>query len=560
MLRSIDISDYALIESSSVEFAPGFNVITGESGAGKSIMMSAVDVLFGGRCDRDSIRSGSDAAVISGEFVVPERLRRAVDSLLDSAGVDRREDGTLGIRRRISHSGTRNFVNDIACGTRLLADLRNLLVDFHKVNDQLALTMPERQLDMIDHCGNLLDVRKRCSELCAELTRIRVAREKYRSTLVPEEQQEYLRQLVADFDRVAPDPGEEESLEGRHRLLAGAHDTLEQFSGMQSIVDSSDGSVVDRLGEIHRMLSELCRLDGGAVCGKLLEECDALQEAASEFARNIESTASGIDVDGEALAATEARLSQIRTLKRRYSADEAELAERADKARETLRMQAEAGAKLADFDKEERRISGELRKTAETLSGMRRKFALEFLANVRGNLADIGFPDCRLDAAFEQVADGPSGCDRVEFMFSANPGEPARPLHRIASSGELSRLMLGMKTTVSGADDIPCVVFDEIDMNIGGETANRVGEKLSSLGRSRQIICISHLAQVAARGDAHFLVEKHAESGRTVSRACRLSDTVPEIGRMLGGGEAALKHAAKLVQDVMSARDGGKSR
>ena len=205
-----------------------------------------------------------------------------------------------------------------------------------------------------------------------------------------------------------------------------------------------------------------------------------------------------------------------------------------------------------EFERRKAELTAELRRAAEKLSALRKKKAAEFAERVRSKLGAIGFAKCVLEVAFSEVEPGPNGMDRVELLFSANAGESVHPLRKIASSGELSRLMLALKTVLADADSIPVVVFDEIDVNIGGETANRVGEELHHLGRNRQILCISHLAQVAARADRHFRVEKHTEEGRTFSE-CRELDAegrVREIGRMLGGGESAVTHARAILSKI----------
>ena len=257
-----------------------------------------------------------------------------------------------------------------------------------------------------------------------------------------------------------------------------------------------------------------------------------------------------VELDPEALAAIEARLSEIYTLKRRYGPTLEQLLEARDAARERLAEFQKAKQKRDEFDAAEKTLQKELRLAAEKLSAARKKSADKFLALAVKKLRAIGFASAELAPEFTAVVPTANGMDHLELLFSANKGEDLRPLRKIASSGELSRLMLALKTVLADADAVPTVIFDEIDMNIGGETANKVGNELCALGEKRQIICISHLAQVAARADEHFLVQKSVSGERTVSRIRKLDDPAEEIGRMLGGGDSALRHARELIESL----------
>ena len=257
-----------------------------------------------------------------------------------------------------------------------------------------------------------------------------------------------------------------------------------------------------------------------------------------------------VDLDPEELAAIEARLEELYTLKRRYGPSLEQVLDALEEGKRRLRAVDEAAQARRDFAAKRKALEDKLASAARELSAARRKCADKFLGKCRAKLELIGFRNCRMEASFEDIPAGSSGMDKLELHFSANVGEDMRPLRKIASSGELSRVMLAMKTVLADADSVPTVVFDEIDMNIGGETANRVGEELHDLGRHRQILCISHLVQVAARADAHFLAEKHTEKGRTFSAVRRLNDVKPELARMLGGGESSLRHAEALLEEL----------
>ena len=294
------------------------------------------------------------------------------------------------------------------------------------------------------------------------------------------------------------------------------------------------------------MLSELERIDA-ALTGELTVQCAELQNQIVELSNTISTLPDKVELDPEALAAVEARLSEIYTLKRRYGPTLEQLIDARNAAATRLDEFNRARKRRQEFDDKHRELQEQLQTMAVELSQKRRKAADKFLKLTTEKLQAIGFSQAVLQAEFSPVAPGANGMDHLELMFSANKGEDLRPLRKIASSGELSRLMLALKTVLADADAIPTVIFDEIDMNIGGETANKVGNELCALGRKRQIICISHLAQVAARADEHFKVAKSTVDDRTVSRICKLDDPAAELGRMLGGGDSALRHARELI-------------
>lgn len=275
------------------------------------------------------------------------------------------------------------------------------------------------------------------------------------------------------------------------------------------------------------------------------------------LSESVSALADKVDLDAEALAAIETRLGELFTLKRRYGPSLAQVLDARAEAAERLENYARTRERREEFDARRRELNAELAATARHLSELRHERAAKFADEVRAKLGAIGFGKSRLEVEFTTVEPGPSGMDRIELMFSANAGEALQPLRKIASSGELSRLMLALKTVLADADSIPVVVFDEIDVNIGGETANRVGEELHNLGRHRQILCISHLAQVAARADRHYRVVKHTEGDRTFSESRLLNDRerAAEIARMLGGGDSALIHARSILRNLRAARD-----
>lgn len=551
MLIYVKITNFALIEESELEFGSGFNVVTGESGAGKSILMGAVELLLGGRVDKGVIRNGCDRCMVCGGFAVPAGLAGAVGAILVPAGIPFDPAEPLQLRRVIGQSSVRNYVNDTPVSARLLASVGEQLIDLHGANEQLSLTVPARQLDLLDRYAGAEEAAALCGRIAGELEALAKEREEFDRQTPDEAERSRLELQLEDIDKVNPAPGEDEELSARFKVAGNSRQVLETAGQLTAALTEGEDSVADRLGSVYRRLLELSRIDEALAAG-LLEECDRIQEDVSALSGRVAELADKVDLDPEALAAIESRLGELFTIKRRYGPTLEQVLAVREEAFRRLELYRNTAVRRQEFERRKAELTAELRRAAEKLSALRKKKAAEFAERVRSKLGAIGFAKCVLEVAFSEVEPGPNGMDRVELLFSANAGESVHPLRKIASSGELSRLMLALKTVLADADSIPVVVFDEIDVNIGGETANRVGEELHHLGRNRQILCISHLAQVAARADRHFRVEKHTEEGRTFSE-CRELDAegrVREIGRMLGGGESAVTHACAILSKI----------
>ena len=549
MLNYLQIDNYALIEHSEIEFFPGFNVITGESGAGKSIMLGALSFLTGERTGQNVLRSGASRCSVSALFTVPEALRGAVGELLEESGIEfDRDSGEVSLRRVMTSSGTRQFANDQPCSAKLSGALGAFLVDRQKVNEQLSLQQPARQLELLDRCAGTMELRGKCAALCAQLREICREEENFKQNLPSAAEADRLKLMLDEINAVDPEPGEDETLAERFRMASNAREIIGISEGLVQMLSESENSIADLMGTVYRKLDELSRL--GASCDPLSQECTVIQEGIEQLGRELSDLSSKVDLDPEELAAIESRMGEIFTLKRRYGPSLEELFSNRDRAAEELARYNAAAATAAEFSARIARTGEELEKVCQELSQQRKKAAEGFLAQIEEKLRSLGFGKCRFEAEFCSCEPGSSGADRFEMLFSANAGSQVLPLRKIASSGELSRLMLGLKTVLADADDVPTVIFDEIDMNIGGETANAVGEELHNLGKSRQIISISHLAQVAARADHHFKVSKSAEEGGVRSRVELLKDPEPEIARMLGNTSAARKHARELLKEL----------
>lgn len=549
MINFLQIDNFALIEHSEVEFQPGFNVITGESGAGKSIMIGALAFLLGARSSGNVLRTGTSRCTVSGIFTVPERLRDAIDELLSRSGIPfEKESGELAMRRVLTASGSRHFINDQLASSKLCGEVGAFLVDRQKVNEQLSLQQPVRQLELLDRWAGTLELRRCCAELCGELHAVQQEKAEFEKNLPNAAEADRLKLMLDEIAAVAPEENEDTVLADRHRMGSNAREIISITGGLTQMLSESEDSIADMLGSVYRKIDDLARF--GIDSAPLTSECGAIQESVESLARQLNNIGSTVELDPEELAAVENRMGEIFTLKRRYGPSLEELFIHRDQAEAELQRFNEASSAMAEFDSRIRKIRQKLQDICAELSAKRKEAVKGFLPQVEAKLKFLGFGKCRFEAEFENTEPGPTGADKLELLFSANAGVEVQPLRKIASSGELSRLMLGLKTVLADADDVPTVIFDEIDMNIGGETANAVGDELKNLGQGRQIISISHLAQVAARADHHFKVEKSSSDGVVRSTAVLLDDPEPEIARMLGNSKAAADHAAQLLKEL----------
>ncbi|MBE6357369.1 MAG: DNA repair protein RecN [Lentisphaerae bacterium] len=547
MLNYLTIANFALIENASVEFADGFSVFTGESGAGKSIMMASIELLAGGRAEKNIIRSGCKNCTICGEFTVPETLAEEISQILENAGIEfSRDEKILNIRRSISASATRNFINDTPVGAKLLADVGSRLIDIHGANEQISLTVPARQMELLDSFGNLAGLKAECAKNFYALKALEDECAAFEADLPDAAEADRCSLIAEEIDHIDPAPDEDRILADKQRLGANARQVLENIAQLTAMLTESENSVADQLGSVYHLLSDLEKL-APSLAPEAAGECADLQNTVSELSGKLAALTDSVDLDPESLCAIEARLGEIHTLKRRYGPTLEQVFDTREKVRECLQKFTNAKNKRAEFAARKKELTASLADRAEKLSAARKKSVQKFLTLALEKLAAIGFNGAQMDASFTEVPPGANGKDRLELLFNANRGEELRPLRKVASSGELSRVMLALKTVLADADAVPTVIFDEIDMNIGGETANKVAEELHNLGKQRQILCISHLAQVASKADRHYRVVKHSVNDRTFSEVQLLADPVPELARMLGGGASALQHAASLL-------------
>jgi DNA repair protein RecN (Recombination protein N) len=551
MLTTLRIKNLALVTDLTLELQPGCNVITGETGAGKSIIIGALNLVLGERADHNLIRDGEVSCSVEAVFDVAS-LRAPLKSFLEENGLEPCEHNQLLLRRTFTAAGSnRQFINGSAAALNVLATIGNWLVDMHGPHDHQSLLNPAKQLLILDAFGQL----EREREAFGKLVQLRAILKQEKSGLIVDEkayaqQLDLLRFQVREITSAALQPGEETAVEEEFSRANNGAKLLQWSQAALDALSESENSLMTQAGAVGRSLLELQRMDTGAAnLAELHSQAVAtMRDLQTELSRYAER----ISVDPARLAELEERLDLIHSLKRKYGATVEEINAFGQEAEKQLQSLESRDAELARINSELRALDAEIARSGQALTTRRKKVIPQLAKAASKQLEDLGFRQGRFDVAIQSAtALKSTGVDDVEFQFAPNPGEPARPLRAIASSGEMARVMLALKTVLAAEDEIPVLVFDEVDANVGGETANAVGEKMKQIAARRQVLCITHLPQVAAPASAHYVVTKQVKNGRTISEIELLGkkERVTELARMLGGqSDAARRHAEALLR------------
>ena len=547
MIELMKIKNLALVKESEIEFAPGFNVITGETGAGKTVLMKALALLLGERADRSIIRNGEKKCEISAIFNLNVPAADSAREFLKESGFELESD-ILILRRVITKTSSRNFINDMPVTLAALKQLGDRLIDIHGPYEHQSLLHSSHQLSILDTFGNLEKLKKSAEKEWLNYRNSENELKELQRNLPSPVEAEHLRSIVREIDEADLKPGEDTEIAARHKVLANSREILEAASNAVNLLNNSDSSVADVLVEVRRNLASLDKL-GISEMENYLQECDNIMNAVRELAFDLENYSSQIEIDESAFFEIENRLNQIQTLKRKYGSTIEDIFKTREEASEKLNKLDNFEYLMEELKNRKEKAFLDYMHAACKLSDKRKKTAEILNRKITSTLRSLGFEKAEFYVGFSETQPSGNGIDSIEFMFSANPGESVNPLKAVASSGEISRVMLALKTVIADADSIPVLVFDEIDVNIGGETAAVVGQKLKDLSKSHQLLCISHLPMVAACADRHYKVEKSVTDERTISKIELLDQKgrLGEIARMLGGGSAAEKHAEKLL-------------
>jgi len=548
VLSLLRIKNLALVEELEWQMAPGFVAVTGETGAGKSIIIGALQLLLGERADKSLIRTGADLCTV--EAVFTGRDLQKLNPQLIEAGVEPCGNDLIIKRSFSASAGTRQFINGSPTTLSILKHLGDELVDLHGPHDHQSLLSPETQLSLLDSFARAEDqldeYRKHYRQLQALLGEHAALDT---AETAREQELDLLRHQVAEIKSANLAAHEEDEIEKRYKLASNSKRLIELASAIANNLSEADDSVLSQLAETQRLLRELERIDN-SIAQFSSAHAAAVVEL-SEISRALSAYAEKLDLDPQQLASLEQRVSLFETLKRKYGGSIADVIAFGERAAERMRKIEGRDAELERLAKEIENVRAQMNRVGDALRKLRRKAAPKLSENIRRNLRDLGFRQSEFEAKLAALDEPrPNGFDSVELLFSPNPGEPLKSLRAIASSGEISRLMLAIKSALAAHDAIPLLVFDEIDTNVGGEIAHAVGAKMQTLGRDHQVICITHLPQVAATASSHFVVTKDVTHGRTFSNLREVTGKgrQEEIARMLGSKSAsALKLAANLL-------------
>jgi len=574
VLLELTVRNFALVDQVTLRWAPGLNVLTGETGAGKSILVDAVSALMGSRMGVDWVRTGADQATVEGIFELPETDGepgadgQSLDGLLAEYDLLPGGERTLILSREISRASGRTFcrVNGRPVLLGVLQEIGHRLIDIHGQSEHLSLLRVREHLELLDRYGGTLALRAEVAQRVTELESVRQAlrqSDEERRRLAREAA--LLRHEVAEIEGVAPTPGEEQELLQQRDRLRNAERLRSLALGAYAALQGGDADAtvaLDALGTAAAAAAELAALDPRADTHR--EALDGALALVQESARELRRYAEEAEDDPEQLAAVDERLHLLRELCRKYGGSVEAVLDYAQAARAQLDRLEHHEEHVADLQARETELVEQVGELAARLSVQRQEHAVALAAAVEQELADLRMAGARFQVAFAQT-DSPDGVpiggrilacdrggiDRVEFLLAANAGEELRPLARVASGGEMARILLALKTILAGVDVRPTLIFDEVDVGVGGRLGQVLGEKLWQLARRHQILSVTHLPQLAAFGDQHFLVTKTEVGGRTETEVRSLApkDRAGELAAMLGtAGDATLLSARELLK------------
>jgi DNA repair protein RecN (Recombination protein N) len=545
MLRFLRIRNLAVIEAVEVEFEPGFNVLTGETGAGKSIVVEAVGLLLGARTSADLVRTGEAHAVIEAIF---------------------EHDGKeTVVRRELTSQGrSRSFIGGALATAAALRELSAKLVELHGQHEHQALLDPLTHLPVLDEHAGLTQL---TTQVADAWFAVRTLREQLERSRMDSREKAARLDLITfqlgEIQKAAPREGEDESLAATRQVLASAERVQRLCEEGYSALYESDGSALASLGAVWKRVGELAAID--SQFGSYVEARDGIKGQLEDLAFFLRSYADSVDASPARLQEVEDRLALLERLKRKYGPTLNDVIERGRDLVREQELLTGVGERAEDLQKALNAASDRYLKIAGELSRLRRDAAGRFARTVEGLLADLAMTRTRFEVRFNAAELGPeewgeSGIDRSEFFVSPNPGEELRPLARIVSGGELSRVMLALKTMAAGNEPGKTLIFDEVDAGIGGRVADVVGMRLRALGDRFQVLCITHLPQIAAQATTHFRIEKNVRAGRTLTSVDRLSDAarVGEVARMIGG-TVVTDHVRATARELLAGKARGES-
>lgn len=559
MLTELRITNFAVLEQLSLSVDSGFTVLTGETGAGKSLLIDAIALLVGGRASTDQIRFGEDEAQLEAAFQIP--TDHPILRQLRAQGILGPEESQLIIRRVIARSGrNRVYLNGTMTPVHVLEEFGGTLVDIHGQHDQQSLLSTSTQLEVLDAFGQLRELRGQYQSAYGEWIRFRQERAGLAAQIEQKaEREDYLKFQRQELDDAALHPGEEEALQNERRRLGSAHRLSELASEAQERMQAESYGILPNLALMERALGQLAQIDQEMQdAGRLAAEAKVLLK---EVADGLRGYADRLDADPARLTVIEDRLAVIQKLKKKYGGTVEAVLETHRRVRDELALLEQSDVQLEQCDRQIREQRQNVSRLARQLSGKRSEAARRMTKVVRQELdalkmGQTGF-QIHIVTGEGDEAYGADGADRAEFLLSTNVGEPLKPISRVASGGELSRVMLALKSVLAEVDEVPVLIFDEIDTGVGGAVAAAIGKRLRALGRFHQVFCITHLPQVASQAQHHLCVEKSQVKDRTATTVRSLTgmSRESEIARMLGGETVTKKVRETAAELIAGAND-----
>lgn len=547
MLSLLKIQNLALVDHLTWRLDHGLVGVTGETGAGKSVIVGALKLVLGERADKSLIRTGESNCIVEAIFDLPNAP--VVNTILEAGGLDACDDGQLIIKRVIGQSSNKQFINNSPATLSVLKSVGEHLVDLHGPHDHQGLLSTERQLAMLDAYANAESSAQRYQKLWQIWREKNQALLEFQSAGIESERElDLLRYQFDEINAAAPDPSEEKDLEAKYQRASNSSQLLDLAAGATALLSGSDDSILSQMGHLQRLCRELEKADP-----ELLHTLEGVDKSAMELEEieiSLRDYFESLSIDPEELSCLEERINVLETLKRKYGPQLEDVLLYRDEVAEKLNSVDNRSELLETMQQEVDEIRDSLDREGLKLSGMRKKASPKLAKEIAQHLKELGFKQAAFDIQLvTQAQPEASGLEGVEFEFGPNPGEPLKPLRQIASSGEISRVMLSVKSALAKQDSTPLMVFDEIDANVGGEIARAVGEKMARLGDRHQVVAITHFPQVAAMAAHHFVVSKDVEDGRTCSRLIKVDgeQRIDEMVRMLGGGGDEVRAMAESL-------------
>lgn len=551
MLQNLHVKNLALIDEIEIDFQKGLNILTGETGAGKSIILGSVSLALGGRYSTDILRKGARYGFVELTFTVENEDQEEKLGRLDIFP----EEGAVVLSRRLMEGRSTSKINGETVPISLLKEAAGILIDIHGQHEHQSLLYKKRQLELLDafSSGDILDAKEKVRSSFQEYR-------KWKKELEEADQDEAQRAKEASFlefeigeiEEAALADGEDEELEESYRRMVNSKRIVEGVSEAHGYTSGEDGSASECLSRAARCLSEAAGLDEDA--RQLYEQLLEVDSLLNDLNRELADYEKSLEFSDEDFTRTENRLNEINRLKTKYGSTIGQIKAYCEEKKSRLLVLNDYDRYLEELKEKYERSLKHLEKNTTVLTRLRKEQGLLFAEQITEGLRDLNFADVRFEIDFSSLPEYTSnGKDDIAYMISMNPGEPLKPLAEVASGGELSRIMLAIKTVMADRDEIPTLIFDEIDAGISGRTAQKVSEKMAVIGKTHQVICITHLAQIAAQADAHYLIEKTVEEGKTHTDIRQLSDeeSVEELARILGGAkitDAVLENAREMKE------------